>query len=320
MSQKPEEQGAIQDMDFSTLDAELARMAEETPEVPEDFHDRWTQAVRAVVPEGSVEAAGSPRGDKNAWAVPEGMVQATAQRRRAAAGRQWRYLAGVAAVFIFLIGGTALTRSQRTLRAPMASTAPAASFSMEADLEAPVSGAAQETEAAILYDGAVDGAAPEGLDNGASMMYAVNAASETADMMEEPEAPMTEEFMAAETEQSVDMEAAMEQAADTTALAAGAARAAAKESAPASEPENAAKASALAEGTEDAMMDHAPLPEPAEPESEEAPMDSAAAAEPEEPTFWQDLGSFTLSTLPWIAGAGIILALLVFLSRRNRKQ
>ena len=32
--------------DFADLDKMLAHMAEETPPVPEDFHDNWLRAVR----------------------------------------------------------------------------------------------------------------------------------------------------------------------------------------------------------------------------------------------------------------------------------
>ena len=65
-------------------EAELRAMAEETPAVPGDFHARWTEAVRR---------------------------EAAAERKTAAAA-SWRRLAGVAAVFVFLVGGTLLTRNR----------------------------------------------------------------------------------------------------------------------------------------------------------------------------------------------------------------
>ena len=40
--------------ELTELDLELAKMAQETPEMPADFHARWTEAVRA-------EAAGQTK-------------------------------------------------------------------------------------------------------------------------------------------------------------------------------------------------------------------------------------------------------------------
>ena len=70
------------------LDRELAAMAQEAPEMPEDFHTRWTAQVRA-----------------------EAQQAKTLSRKEGR--RQWRYILSAAAVFVFLIGGTVLTRSIR---------------------------------------------------------------------------------------------------------------------------------------------------------------------------------------------------------------
>lgn len=70
------------------LDRELAAMAQEAPEMPEDFHARWTAQVRA-----------------------EAQQAKTLSRKEGR--RQWRYILSAAAVFVFLIGGTMLTRSIR---------------------------------------------------------------------------------------------------------------------------------------------------------------------------------------------------------------
>ncbi len=72
--------------DTALLDRELARMAGETPEVPADFHARWTEQIRA-----------------------EGAKQKTESKKESR--RQWRYILSAAAVFVFLIGGTLLTRN-----------------------------------------------------------------------------------------------------------------------------------------------------------------------------------------------------------------
>ena len=74
------------DNEFAALDKMLAQMAEETPDVPDDFHARWTEAVKAEANQNKAET-------------------------RKAGNRQWRYILSAAAVFAFLIGGTLLTRN-----------------------------------------------------------------------------------------------------------------------------------------------------------------------------------------------------------------
>ena len=39
------------------LDQALAQMAQETPEMPADFHDRWTSAIRAEAAKMSISVA-----------------------------------------------------------------------------------------------------------------------------------------------------------------------------------------------------------------------------------------------------------------------
>lgn len=73
----------------AALDRMLEQMARETPEMPADFHARWTEAIRA-------EAGEAPR---------------TETGKHQEGRRQLRYILSAAAVFIFLIGGTLLTRS-----------------------------------------------------------------------------------------------------------------------------------------------------------------------------------------------------------------
>ena len=77
--------------ELTELDLELERMAQETPEMPDDFHARWTEAVRAEADRSRQKEAGKPR--------------------------QWRYILSAAAVFVFLIGGTLLTRSTKNDKA-----------------------------------------------------------------------------------------------------------------------------------------------------------------------------------------------------------
>ena len=70
------------------LDELLKQLGEETPDMPPDFHNRWMEAIRK---EG--------RGKSDTG---------TENKRKGSA--QWIRLAGVAAVMVFLIGGTLLSR------------------------------------------------------------------------------------------------------------------------------------------------------------------------------------------------------------------
>ena len=126
-------------MTDAELDAALAQMAEETPPMPADFHDRWKNAVRAEAKETADEPA-------------EEFVP-----KRAVSIARWTRILSVAAVFVFLIGGTLLYRStKKSLGVPLAAEkreaaeAPAAE---EAE-EAADAGAVYEVQA-ITAAGAV---------------------------------------------------------------------------------------------------------------------------------------------------------------------
>ena len=121
----------------AVLDAELAQMAEEVPPMPADFHARWVNAVRA-------EAA---------KAVPE--TEEKTQKNPVSIVR-WTRILSVAAVFMFLIGGTILYRNAgKTLTSPIV---------------------AQEKKAAEQDAGAVAAEEPEVLYMNAEEPAAVGAA------------------------------------------------------------------------------------------------------------------------------------------------
>ena len=95
MSEKMKTTEAVSELlSEEELDRMLAQMAQEAPEMPEDFHARWTNAVRS---DETPAAGGAQKQD------------GTDKRREGR--RQWRYVLSAAAVFVFLIGGTLLTRS-----------------------------------------------------------------------------------------------------------------------------------------------------------------------------------------------------------------
>jgi len=95
MSDQKRNTGRTDDMDFSALDEELARMAEETPEVPADFHDSWTKMIREEA------AAGKP--------------ETTVPKNRKGRG-QLRYILSAAAAFVVLIGGAVIARNNGLLK------------------------------------------------------------------------------------------------------------------------------------------------------------------------------------------------------------
>lgn len=113
------------------LDAELAQMAEEVPPMPADFHEKWMNAVRSEA-------------QQSASAVENTETKAPVSLIR------WTRILSIAAVFVFLIGGTILYRnSQKTLTSAAFRTE--AKNSVMLSVEAPAAGAIpeerEETEA-----------------------------------------------------------------------------------------------------------------------------------------------------------------------------
>ena len=95
MSDQEKNTGRTDDMDFSALDEELARMAEETPEVPADFHENWTRMIREEAAAGKTEtAAAGPRKGRG----------------------QLRYILSAAAAFVILVGGVVIARNNGLLQ------------------------------------------------------------------------------------------------------------------------------------------------------------------------------------------------------------
>lgn len=95
MSDQEKNTGRTDDMDFSALDEELARMAEETPEVPADFHENWTRMIREEAAAGKPEtAAGKPRKGRG----------------------RLRYILSAAAAFVILVGGVVIARNNGLLQ------------------------------------------------------------------------------------------------------------------------------------------------------------------------------------------------------------
>ena len=269
----------------AALDRMLEQMARETPEMPADFHARWTEAIRA-------EAGEAPRTETGKhW---EGR-------------RQLRYILSAAAVFIFLIGGTLLTRSMNQtdlVNKPAAVTA------------AP----AEKTDAAVpAMEEANDYAAmavPEAETDSAPLMAASSAKSASnessvkagggAAMNAEADMAMgavMESNMAAtdSREYAEEADMAVEDAEEENALQMAAPTAT----------ETAAPTATAAPTTEPTL---APTAEPT----------AAPAAESEFVSFLKDLGSFTLKTLAVAAAAAALAfgaaAIHKALKKRGQKK
>ena len=286
MNHTEQERVALTDAE---LDAELEKLAEDVPDMPADFHDRWMQAVRAeaaekTAPETETEREPEPRG-------------------RLVAMRKWTRVLSVAAVFVFLIGGTMIYRnSRKSLEEPAREQAPASAVEAVEAAQAPA--AAREAEANKAAEEEISVTAEE---------ETTMAAEEAADMAV---------YDAAEP-----MEYAEEASNNhTTVFAAGSAPL--KTESKAGEPvsfvsgsHEAAREAEKEEAAEAAEEEEAPLPAATgQPTAEPAPQaeaDTAADAGVKENSFFQDMGAFLLLALPYLAvlAVPVIIALVL----RHRK-
>ena len=228
------------------LDQLLAQMAQETPEMPADFHARWTEAVRAEAGQAKTEKKQDSR-------------------------RQWRYILSAAAVFVFLIGGTLLTRG-------MDQKDRGNSVSVVEDTMVPAADSGTETAGAGAVS--VPGQEAEEFVGAANFAAANEAAEEAAtavpDLLAETMSAKSAKPAEAGVKADMALEADMDMAAAETE----------------EEPEEEAAAETAAE------------PE-AEPAAEQPRETVEPARESEFVSFLKDLGLFTLKAL---AAAAVIAA------------
>lgn len=251
------------------LDALLSEMAEEVPPMPADFHDKWMSAVRE-------DAA-------NKAPVKEETPDRTGTIVR------WTRILSVAAVFVFLIGGTLLYRSsKKTLSSAVMMTE-----SRKADA----------AENAALTAGAIMGAAEEETMDAAVMAEAMEeeAAWEAPDA-EEAEA-VYDSYLPAAGDTAVNSAPALFAAYEAAASVKGAddtaeRKASAAEKAPATE---APVPAATAAPTE------VPTAEPTE-----------VPAEAETESFFADMGDFLSETWPWLLILAVPAVTASFLRRRKK--
>ena len=288
-------------MNDNELNNALEQLAEEVPPMPADFHDRWMNAVRAEAKK-TAPAAETETREKTATLV------------------RWTRMLSIAAVFVFLIGGTILYRnSRKTLSAPYAAVEnaalPEAAEPAEEKAEAKAEPAAEE---------AAEAAVPEAAAEEPEADMAVYEAYEAYEA-EEPDR------MYAKSASSVNA-AANAPVGEAPALTAGKAAEAADEAAPVWE-------DAEAEYEEEAAYEEAaPVPTEAPTEVPTAVPTAAPTEAPDpEPTaepsgqektgflseagaFFTDMGDFLLAALPYLLVLAVPAAAAVIIRRRNKAR
>ena len=280
------------------LDAELAQMAEEVPPMPADFHEKWMNAVRSEAQQIAPTVENT-------------------ERKAPVSLTRWTRILSVAAVFVFLIGGTILYRNSKK-------TLTSASFRTEAKNavmlsgEAPAAGAIPEEreETEVPEKDAAEGAV---------MMAAESA--ETEMVMEEYDVPNE-----AASYDAGDYAAEYDDVEEAVMYEAEQANLGAYEAAPMA----AMKAAEMPAAT--LMPTEAPMLAAAEsaPEAEEVSEEETAGETEEEPgqeadtaqgeagliqqagLFLRDMGSFLLAALPYLLVLAVPAAAALIL-RRKRK-
>ena len=309
MSDTKRTDSRIDDMDFSALDRELAQMAEETPDVPADFHASWVQKIREEAQAGEKPA------------VPdEGKAS-----RREALRRQRKYILSAAAAIVLLVGGVAITRNNpgnRSLQTPVQTAQPETKRD-EAPAETGEYEEAADMEEAREADGAAVTYMETAMEEAWETDGTVMADMETA--MEESARADAEAEMSAEEDDAFALgaypdageprEDETNTASGTAVMAAGIASGSAGETAAKAEKAGTKAAEANAEEAPEPVPAHTsgPTAEPtAEPTAKPAAEEPAAETAVEEPEpFLQSVWTFLLDAAPWILGGVIIILFLV---------
>ena len=285
------------------LDAALAQMAEEVPPMPADFHDRWMNAVRAEA--GSTAPAEEP--------APKHTLSIV----------RWTRILSVAAVFVFLIGGTLLYRnSKKSLSSPVSFEAekqdavetavePATELAAGAVMETAEEAEEAAAEEPLMMEfymqaAAVDGAAGVPADAEAEDREALKAAGAvqnafTAAPKEaaETDAEEADYAMEAAYEEESAMEAAAYEAAEEAAMPA---------------PTKALTPAPTAAPTASPTVEPTAVPT-VEPEPEQTGFLPAAGA------FFTDMGDFLLAALPYLLVLAVpAVTALVIRRRKNKKE
>ena len=289
------------------LDRLLSALADEAPDMPADFHQRWTGAI-AELPQSAPQAAAPTHGaaakesvpgapsvkasESTSPATPPAIQSMNAPRRVRKLSPAWSRLISAAAVMIFLIGGTLLTRDSLRLQSMQASKSNART-AQPVFTQAPTAAATEEP--VTLTETVSLNAAFKAADAGASEASpAVPAGGiQTAATVQEADAAAEEEIAGADAVTENDEMAYMATEADSMAL-----------------PEYEESVAA------DTALDTAPAEEPEMEESAEASDDIASSPLR---SFLQDMLLFIRWIAPWalILAVGV-LAGLFFNKKRHR--
>ena len=284
MSDQEKNTGRTDDMDFSALDAELAKMAEEAPEVPEDFHENWTRMIREEAAAGRPAAAAKPRKGRG----------------------QLRYILSAAAAFVILVGGVVIARNNGLLQGRTSAPEPpvtASNMLMAADT-------VQEA-AESVYDEAEAAAEQAGFpEMSADSMPAPEMgllSAKAADKGAALEAGAAEGMQASAPD--VPMPAATAEPTEQPVLLMGSA-AVETDEAPETGAAGAEPADMAAGGAE---TEETAAAEEAAEESAEAPAAETAedSAEEDARSFLQQAWEGLLGAVPWILGGAIIVLFIL---------
>lgn len=287
------------------LDAALAQMAEEVPPMPADFHARWMNAVRA-------EAENTAPAEEPAPKQPLSIVR-------------WTRILSVAAVFVFLIGGTLLYRNSKkslTSSVPFATekredTETAVEPNAEPVAELAAGAVMEEAEEAAaegplmvesyMQAAAVDGAAGVTAEAETEGRQALNAAGTVQNTLAAASEAKPAEAGNSVTEEEADyaMEAAEYE----------------------EEPVMKAAACEAAEEAAVPVPTEVPTPEPTavptveptdvpteEPEPEQTGFLPAAGV------FFTDMGDFLLAAMPYLLVLAVPAVAALFIRRRKNKK
>ena len=289
--------------DPGMIDRMLETMAQETPEMPADFHARWTEQIRAEAAEAR---------------------ENTRQESR----RQWRYILSAAAVFVFLIGGTLLTRNQK--KNEKANYAPTVQDSIMENTaggsapdaaQEPEEAAGAETDGGMLMMAFEDTAVPategEEMGNGTDSAVLMEESAEMYAAYEEDGEELDGGMYDAEAMEAPDMavQAPAVNMAAESAKAISVAAGSAMESAEAPEELPAAEPTASPTAAPTALLTEAPAEEKTETQEAEEPAEENGFV-----SFLKDLGIFTLKTLAVAAAAAALAFLGAVIGRSLKKR
>ena len=274
------------------LDQLLAGMAEDVPPMPADFHDKWMNAVRAEAKQTNQEKQTTNQ-EKETKKTESPAVTPISQ---------WPRILSIAAVFVFLIGGTFVYRSARKPAVPgNGAVNPAAvTETVETD-NTKAAGTAMEKAAnsagetgprmdAAGEEGfmAADSAAQGPVMNMAEEIPASKAAAKTAETNSAAEAPAAGMTMSSAGE-TVYEAAAPEEAEEEAETAVN----------------TAAEAPAAQITATEAPATEAPVPAPAAREGIGG--------------FFADMGDFLLTVWPYLLGAVVLLAVIAAAVKARKK-